>query len=61
MDRMVDQKINALRLKMEAMINGVTLELNRSKQKAEHTEKMKKIHIDEKKASKMPVEHVNDN
>lgn len=59
--RMVDQKINALRLKMEALINGVTLELNKSKQNADHTEKMKKLQIEDKKASKMPVEHINDN
>lgn len=59
--RLVDQKINALRLKMEALINGITLELNKNKQKSDHTEAMKKLSIDEKKAKKTPVEHVNDN
>lgn len=59
--RMVDQKINALRLKMEALINGVTLELNKKKQSNEHAETMKKLSIENKKASKQPVEHVNDN
>ena len=59
--RLVDQKINALRLKMEALINGITLELNKNKQKSDHAEAMKKLSIDEKKAKKIPVEHVNDN
>lgn len=59
--RLIDQKINALKLKMEALINGVNLEMTKVKTKNEHKQAMKKLEVEEKKARKMPVEHVNDN
>jgi len=58
--RTISNKLDALKLKMESIINGVSLDLQRKGKVMEHKEKMRKIDVDIDKAHKITKEKVSD-
>lgn len=58
--RMIQNKLEALELKMNALINGVSLELQKKSKELDHKRDLKKIDADIQKAKKQSKEHVSD-